>query len=158
MKRLILFFMMILLAAGISFEPADFKAARQDMMTVSILGAVDQEGEYEVPLYSTVDDVLKLAGTNETTDLTALNPQSVLKDHDLIIVPETRSKEESPKISINTADAEELCQLKGIGPSTAQKIIDYREENGLFQTLEDLMRVKGIGQSTFEKIMNDICL
>ena len=51
-----------------------------------------------------------------------------------------------------------LCRLEGIGPSTAQKIIDYRNEHGLFQSLEELMNVKGIGQARFEKIRDQICL
>jgi len=57
------------------------------------------------------------------------------------------------KISINSADIKELEQLPGIGPSLARRIIEYREEHGLFQKLEDLKKVKGIGDKLFEKIM-----
>jgi competence protein ComEA len=54
------------------------------------------------------------------------------------------------KININTASSEELAQLKGIGPSYAAKIIEYREKNGPFKTPEDLMQVQGIGQKIFD--------
>ena len=57
---------------------------------------------------------------------------------------------EVQKININTATAEELAQLKGIGPSHAAKIVAYREKNGPFKLPEDLMQVSGIGQKTFE--------
>ncbi len=57
---------------------------------------------------------------------------------------------EPQKININTASAEELAQLKGIGPSHAANIVAYREKNGPFKLPEDLVQVSGIGQKTFE--------
>jgi competence protein ComEA len=57
---------------------------------------------------------------------------------------------EVQKININTASAEELSQLKGIGPSHAAKIVAYREKNGPFKMPQDLTQVSGIGQKTFE--------
>jgi competence protein ComEA len=57
---------------------------------------------------------------------------------------------EVQKVNINTASAEELAQLKGIGPSHASKIVAYREKNGPFKMPEDLMQVSGIGQKTFD--------
>lgn len=57
---------------------------------------------------------------------------------------------EVQKININTASAEELAQLKGIGPSHAAKIVAYREKNGPFKMPEELMQVSGIGQKTFD--------
>jgi len=56
------------------------------------------------------------------------------------------------KININTADINELDKLPGIGDSTAQKIIDYRNENGNYNAIEDVKNVKGIGDSKFDKI------
>jgi competence protein ComEA len=55
------------------------------------------------------------------------------------------------KININTATAEELMQLKGVGPKYAARIIEYREKYGPFKMPQDLMQVSGIGQKTFEK-------
>jgi comEA protein len=56
------------------------------------------------------------------------------------------------KISINDSDRDDLVTLPGIGPSTAEKIVKYREEVGRFNSIEELMKVKGIGPKTFEKL------
>lgn len=61
-------------------------------------------------------------------------------------------------VDINTADAEALTSLNGIGPKTAEKIIEYRNTNGLFESREEIMNVKGIGESTFEKIKDYISI
>lgn len=57
---------------------------------------------------------------------------------------------EAEKVNINTASAEQLTQLKGIGPSHAAKIIEFREQNGPFKAPEDLTQISGIGQKTVE--------
>jgi competence protein ComEA len=57
---------------------------------------------------------------------------------------------EAEKVNINTASAEQLTQLKGIGPNHAAKIVEFREKNGPFKTPEDLAQVSGIGQKTVE--------
>ena len=59
-------------------------------------------------------------------------------------------------INLNTADSEELQKLNGVGPVTAQKIIDYRTKRGGFNKIEDLMNVSGIGAKTFEKLKDYI--
>ena len=58
---------------------------------------------------------------------------------------------EPEKININTAAADELIQLKGIGKVNAQKIIDFRDQQGFFQKPEDIMKIPGVGLKTFEK-------
>ena len=57
-----------------------------------------------------------------------------------------------PKVNINTADVEELTSLKGIGPATAEKIIEYRKEAGKFKSVDDLLNIKGIGGKTLDKV------
>lgn len=68
------------------------------------------------------------------------------------------SEIEEGKVNINTASQTELETLSGIGPSTALKIIDYREENGDFNTIEEVQDVSGIGDSKYESIKDFICV
>ena len=67
-------------------------------------------------------------------------------------------KEVSSKININTASAEELQKLYRIGPAISQRIIDYRQSYGDFETIEEIKEVKGIGEKIFEKIKDQICV
>ena len=62
----------------------------------------------------------------------------------------TSLAQEQVKVNINKATVDELCVLKRIGPSYAQRIVDYRQQNGPFQKPEDIMKVRGIGLKTFE--------
>ena len=59
-------------------------------------------------------------------------------------------------VNINTADADELDSLPGIGPTLAGRIIEYREENGPFSSIEDILNVYGIGEGTYEEIWTRI--
>lgn len=158
MKRMSVFLFLIVLGLMCDLTPLSFSELRRDTIRVHVQGEVEQEGEYELGLYATVQDALDAAGVSENADVSGINPNVLLKDADLITVPEKKEEEQAQRVSINTADIDALCTLSGIGPSTAERIIAYREENGLFQTLEDLMKVKGIGPNRFEKIRDDICL
>lgn len=62
------------------------------------------------------------------------------------------------KININTADAEELTALPGIGEKISERIIEYRTENGRFYSIEEIMEVSGIGEAKFEAIKDMICV
>ncbi len=62
------------------------------------------------------------------------------------------NKAATGKININTANAEELAQIPGVGPVTAKNIIAYRKKNGKFKSTKDLLNVKGIGDKTMTKM------
>ena len=70
----------------------------------------------------------------------------------------TENKIVSGKISINTASKEDLMKLSGVGESKADAIINYRKENGNFNSIEDIKNVSGIGDALYEKIKNDITI
>jgi competence protein ComEA len=62
----------------------------------------------------------------------------------------------SDKININNADESQLQEIPGIGPAKASAIIEYRESNGSFNTIEDIKNITGIGDKTFEKLKDSI--
>lgn len=84
--------------------------------------------------------------TTEPTNKITTTPTTTLTTQTTTLI----NKEE--KININTCTIEELMTLKGLGESKATKIIEYRNTNGLFNSIEDLLNVNGIGNKTFENI------
>lgn len=68
------------------------------------------------------------------------------------------SAEDKLMVNINTATAEELDKLNGIGPALAERVIQYREEHGAFENKYDIMDVSGIGSGIYEKIKENICV
>ena len=154
---MLIFFLLILTALYTDLKPLDLASLQDQTIRVTVRGTDQGEEIIETDLYSTVSDVLQEVKAPADADLSTLNPQTILKDGDLITIP-VRKEEEKPRISINTADASELSGLPGIGLKTAEKIVAYREENGLFQSLEDLKRVSGIGNMKYEKLKDQICL
>lgn len=102
----------------------------------------------QVTLTTVVKTDASSAGMTETAYSSAMSVISQPEAYD----PEPVEKTVS--VNLNTADANQLETLPGIGPVTAQKIIEYRESVGAFQSKEELMQVDGIGEKTFESLQN----
>ncbi|MFD2046127.1 helix-hairpin-helix domain-containing protein [Ornithinibacillus salinisoli] len=134
-------------------------------IVVDIKGEVFNPGVYKMTINSRVEDVVKMAGGfSENADQTVVNLAQKVHDEMIIVVPEvgeeqtTITKDNEGKIRVNYASIEEIQTLNGIGPSKAQAIIQYREENGFFGSVEDLLNVSGIGEKTLENIQDEIII
>ncbi len=158
MKQLLIFCFLLMISFGIDLKQKEISDLKKEKISVTVEGAVKKSGTIELDNYSTVQDVIDITGLNEDADISTLNPMLLVNDKDVLIIPEKKDESEMPLISINTGDADELVRLPGIGTATAENIILYRQENGLFQELTDLMNVKGIGMSKYEKLKDLICL
>jgi len=93
-----------------------------------------------------------------TTTNSAANATSQTKSSSQNASSPSTTTTKSGKININTATAEELDSLSGIGPAYAQRIIEYRQSHGGFKSIEEITEIKGIGPKTFEKIKNEITI
>lgn len=91
---------------------------------------------------------------NEQEKKTGEKPGSFYIGGNTALTPISEEKEST--VNINTANSDELQQLSGVGPATAEKILTYRKDYGPFKTTEDLMNVSGIGEKTFEKLKDYI--
>ena len=139
-----------------------------DTIKVHITGEVMNTGLIELEAGSRIYDAIeKCGGTTDMADVSKVNLAYILSDGEKIYIPSINDDEDveyivnsdsSSKININTATAEQLETLNGIGEATAEAIISYREENGNFSTIEDIKNVSGIGDSKFEKIKDYICV
>ncbi|MDD6310625.1 MAG: helix-hairpin-helix domain-containing protein [Firmicutes bacterium] len=137
---------------------------------VDIGGAVNNPMLARLPAGSRVENAIEAAGgITDNADMTSINRAEFVEDGQKIFIPElmtddegnvvsTSAEEFSGKVNINSADSSQLETLTGVGPSTAQKIIDYRNQNGRFSKIEDLKNVSGIGDKTFEKLKDDITI
>lgn len=145
------------------------ETSTENLFFVYVVGAVYKPGVIEVEEGTRLYQVIqKAGGALETADLSKINLASIVKDEQKIIVPYIENKEDKVNdnsanvqagvrlVNINTASEAELQTLNGIGASTAKKIVDYRNQNGDFNTVEEIMNVSGIGQSKFDSIKNDI--
>jgi competence protein ComEA len=132
-------------------------------IVVYVTGAVKHPGLICLPIDARLDDALKKAELKEDADIEALNPALKLKDGQKVIVPsiplpntdnQTASTVQvtSKLVNINSAGLGELDTIPGVGPALAQRIIDFREQNGLFSSPEEIQNVSGIGPKTYEKM------
>ena len=160
----------------------------KEKIVIYVAGAVKNEGIYELDENSRIADCIeKAGGLTDDANIKDINLAFVLEDGMKVYIPKNSeinevkdetstyvSKEngsantgtstskntsaKSSKININTADQTDLETLPGIGPSTAQKIINYRKENGKFGSIEDIKKVSGIGDSKYSKIKDYITI
>lgn len=154
-RKLILYLLAVLTILFQSVGIENLNPEEKKKISVEIKGEVEKQGVYEMDLGSTLEDLLKSAKPYPDADLSSFSLQKRLHHLELVVV---KKKEEKKLVSINSAGIEELTTLPGIGKTTAQKIIDYRQEKGSFLSLEELMNVKGIGKSKYEKIKGSITL
>ena len=135
-------------------------------IVVQISGAVPRPGVYALPEGARVQDLISAAGGFlAEADKEFINLARVLEDGERLDIPYmdgfspviptpivTSVASSSDLININTAASFELETLPGIGPTTAEMIVAYREENGFFVSIEDILNVSGIGPGTYERI------
>ena len=132
-------------------------------LKVYISGAVDEPGVYLMQEGDRLVDAIAAAGgATQGARLSCINLTLRVEDEAHVHVPGPAEACQPPSgsetvredlgIDLNTASAEELETLPGIGEAKAQAIIDYRESNGEFQSLEEIMEVRGIGPAIYESI------
>ena len=159
-------------------EALEVKELKTDQVTIDIKGEVNSPGCYKIDSDKRVIDVIELAGgLKETASTDDINLSSKVYDEMVIVI---KKKEEvsaviessnkstitssqtinkpSGKVSINTAGIDELITLNGIKEARAKKIIEYRESNGPFKSIEEIKNVSGIGEGIFAKIKDYITL
>ncbi len=142
---------------------------------VYVAGEVNSPGVIELEEGSRIEDAIQGAGgVKAEANLKNINLAYEVSDGEKIYIPNLSEESEDEnvlepntsnsstnakgKVNINKATATELTSVPGIGASTAQKIITYREENGKFQTIEDVKKVSGIGDSKFESMKDFIAV
>lgn len=140
-------------------------------IVVYVLGAVERPGVYALPPNSRVIDAIQAAGGFSAVAVTTdVNVAALLRDGQQLVIPGsgelptpvfvigdsglmvTPTPIPGDPVNINTADLALLDTLPGIGPTTAQRIIDFREANGPFRQVDDLLKVAGIGPVTLERL------
>jgi competence protein ComEA len=126
------------------------------VLVVHVSGEVNYPGVYTIAAGSRIQDAIDAAGgPSEHADIHRLNLAEILFDGRKVHVPSLDTQKESEEdglVNINTATAKELETLPNIGPSRAQKIIEYRETHGPFSSIEDITKVGTIGPKIFDSI------
>ena len=138
---------------------------------------IDISGEIKNPMVITLPEgsrvyqAIKIAGgLKSSADLSQINQAAILSDGEKIIIPKLGSNSqastgntntvsnsgENKLININTANLSQLDAIQGVGPTTAQNIINFRNENGNFKKIDEIKNVTGIGDKTFEKLKGQI--
>ena len=135
-------------------------------IVVYVSGAVNKPGVYTLGGDARVTNLLQAAGgATDQADLALLNLAEPLADGHHVHVPLHGDPASAPQpgvqqsgvsstgpIDINTADVQTLQSIPGVGPATAQRIVDWRESHGRFSRIDDLLEISGIGEKTLEKI------
>src|SRR4051812_30404706 len=147
--------------AAATIDVQDSGATAGGKVTVDVAGAVKKPGVYELSGAQRVEDALKRAGgPTRRADLSQINRAAKLEDGRQILVPLRPSKSApaaavaagsttaapDQPVNLNTATLEQLDTLDGVGPATAQKILDFRSEHGGFGSVDELDQIPGIGE------------
>lgn len=140
------------------------KETKANTILVYVTGAVEEPGLYELKSPATVKAAIEASkGLLPYADVNHLQLQDTLEESTHIHVdfnfhgsPEELLRKQN--ISINDGSEAELQKVSGIGPKMAKKIVDYRQENGHFKSLEELRHVKGIGPALYKKIVEKVRL
>ena len=141
-------------------------------ITVEIKGEVKNPDVYEIDDGSIIRDLINMAGgLTEEANIDGINRAEKIKANQLIVIPNKDNENNNIGsssvstgvssdgiININTATISELQNITGVGEVKAQSIINYREKNGGFKSIEEIKNVDGIGDKTFEKIKDQISI
>ena len=143
----------------------DSAAVKNEKVVVYISGEVINPQVIEMKYGDRlIDAVEKCGGMTEKADKNAVNLALLLKDEDHYVIPKigenlqlntssnNKSLQNNNLVNINTADKTILISLPSIGEKTAEKIIQYRETNGNFKSIDDIKNINGIGEKKFEQI------
>ncbi|WP_010531053.1 helix-hairpin-helix domain-containing protein [Lentibacillus jeotgali] len=148
-----------------SSAATDEEAKVPAKVMVDVKGEIARPGVYEIASESRVNDVIQMAGGfTKDADQSMVNLAQKVQDEMVVMIPKAGepmsasapASSGNEKVRINYASQEEIETLNGIGPSKAAAIIQYRDENGFFETADDLLDVSGIGEKTLESLKEDI--
>jgi len=143
--------------------PPTETAAAPAVVVVDVVGAVRRAGLYRLQQGARIADaVARAGGATAKADLALINLAAPLADGEQVVVPKRGAAASSAApsagvassgpVHLSTATLEQLDSLPGIGPVTAQKILDYRQKHGAFTSVDELDAVPGIGPARLEQL------